>query len=765
VVGRDITESRLAAEALRESEEKYRTIIENLMDTYYRTDAEGRLILISPSGVRNMGYHNEAEMLGRPVREFFADPADHEAVIREIRARHSVSNQEVRLKRADGTIITALYSSNVYTGADGVVLGSEGILRDITDYRKAEEALRESEQIYHSLFDNAVIGIFRYSPVDNRLDINPAFAKIFGYDTPEALIRDHPEIPAMMHVRPEDRQMVYDMLAATGRITNVESEQWHKDGHTIWIVINAQAVRNDAGEVFLVEGTIEDSTARRLAADELQAAHEQITASEEELRSQLEELVRTQDVLKKQREQLTEVAEMVPGVVYQFYARDDGAMGMYYLSRRAGELFGFPDNTPDFFPWFTAHVDERDRPGFLSSIDDAVRAAAPWNFEGRFVKPSGEQIWFHGMSRPVRHGNELVFNGILLDVTGRRMAEERLRESEERFRHFASASVYGMGFAEPDGHVLFGNAALLRLVEEVHEEDFLHNTIFHYYTPQNAKRLDEEILPVVLKTGQWVGEIPLLSARGRTVLTEQNIFLIRDSQGTPRLIGNILTDITERKGEENALRDANKKVSLLSSITRHDILNKVSLQLGLLELARQTVTYNAEMASCIGKLESAAKAIRDQIEFTKIYQDLGSHTPLWQDLHLTLVKTPVPPELAVSDHCAGIEILADGMLENVFANLIDNAIRHGGNVTTISMTAEEADGGLVVRFRDNGAGIPYDEKEMIFERGYGKNTGLGLFLAREILSITGITIHETGEQGQGAQFEMVVPPEAWRYRR
>jgi signal transduction histidine kinase len=102
------------------------------------------------------------------------------------------------------------------------------------------------------------------------------------------------------------------------------------------------------------------------------------------------------------------------------------------------------------------------------------------------------------------------------------------------------------------------------------------------------------------------------------------------------------------------------------------------------------------------------------------------------------------------------------MLEKVFFNLLDNSIRHGEHVTEIRVSSHLSAGNLVVVWEDNGIGIAADEKERIFERGFGKNTGLGLFLVQEILSLTGITIAETGEPGKGARFEMSVPDGQYR---
>jgi signal transduction histidine kinase len=112
----------------------------------------------------------------------------------------------------------------------------------------------------------------------------------------------------------------------------------------------------------------------------------------------------------------------------------------------------------------------------------------------------------------------------------------------------------------------------------------------------------------------------------------------------------------------------------------------------------------------------------------------------------------------------GLEIYADPLLEKVFYNLFDNAFRYGGEITEISLSCCRQGALLVLAFCDNGIGIRPEDKERIFRKGYGKNTGLGLFLSREILSITGIEIRETGEFQKGARFEIIVPSGYYRFR-
>jgi signal transduction histidine kinase len=157
------------------------------------------------------------------------------------------------------------------------------------------------------------------------------------------------------------------------------------------------------------------------------------------------------------------------------------------------------------------------------------------------------------------------------------------------------------------------------------------------------------------------------------------------------------------------------------------------------------------------------------IQFTKEYESIGVTAPAWQECR-TLVDTAAKQAQlgnvrVRNDLPEGMEVLADPLVVKVFYNLIDNAVRYGGKITTIRFSALDRNGDRVIVCEDDGDGVVAEEKEKIFERGFGKNTGLGLALSREILDITGITIIETGEPGKGARFEMTVPEGMWRHVR
>jgi signal transduction histidine kinase len=210
----------------------------------------------------------------------------------------------------------------------------------------------------------------------------------------------------------------------------------------------------------------------------------------------------------------------------------------------------------------------------------------------------------------------------------------------------------------------------------------------------------------------------------------------------------------------------NRKLSLLSSITRHDISNQLTVLMGYLTIL-QKKTPDPSFTVYFQKVATAAKRISAMIQFTREYEKIGINAPAWQEFR-TLVETaamqaPLGQVIVKNDIPAGTEVFADPLIVKVFFNLMDNAVRYGGKITTIRFSVEDHDGDHIMVCEDDGDGIIDEEKERIFERGFGKNTGLGLTLSQEILSITGITIRETGEPGKGARFEMTVPKGAYRF--
>jgi len=375
--------------------------------------------------------------------------------------------------------------------------------------------------------------------------------------------------------------------------------------------------------------------------------------------------------------------------------------------------------------------------------------------------PGGRDVVLWAKASPVYDKSGQVSGAIesIRDVTAWKKAEDALAESEMQYRSVIENASEGI-LAAQDGVLKYANPKVLEIIQSTPDKimgkpfvSFIHPDDRAMVADRYERRLRGENVPSKY-------DFRVLGEGG--LLTWVQISAVRTTwKGKPATL-NFLTDITERKQVEDALRRANRQLNLLGSITRHDILNKVMVILGHLAIARKK-SQNPEMAESIGKVESAVKVIGSQIEFTRVYGDLGTHEPLWQELDRLLFRLQVPPTITMDVHVQNVSIYADAMLEKVFFNLLDNSVRHGQRVTHIRVSSNRMDNGLAVIWEDNGVGIFDEDKERIFDRGFGKNTGLGLFLVREILSLTGITIKETGSAGNGARFEITISEGAYRF--
>jgi PAS domain S-box-containing protein len=244
--------------------------------------------------------------------------------------------------------------------------------------------------------------------------------------------------------------------------------------------------------------------------------------------------------------------------------------------------------------------------------------------------------------------------------------------------------------------------------------------------------------------------------RGQRII-HMIIVPIFDSTNTLQYILGIGEDVTQET--------LTMKIDLLFSITRRDILDQLSSIVNYLERAQLKTSHEA-MQTFFDKTLESVESIRNQMAFVRSLQEIGITSPTWQSVKKVFweVVMLIPSStINIRVEMDEIELYADPLLPRVFYNLMVNSIKHGDHqLTKIRLYAQKSGESLILIYEDNGKGIPLDEKEKIFEFGYGKGTGFGLFLIRELLGYTGITITETGEPGKGAKFEILVPKGKFR---
>lgn len=344
----------------------------------------------------------------------------------------------------------------------------------------------------------------------------------------------------------------------------------------------------------------------------------------------------------------------------------------------------------------------------------------------------------------------------------RHTVDQKLKESMQRYRAIVDNAAEGILLVScGTGLILEANPATIRLLGYTASELSCKTVGNIIATPDGKEGTWEERICTL---GSWSGEVQLRCRDGslRDVELTSSIIHRKDS---PSLSCIVAHDVTERKRGEIALREAHRKINLLSSITRHDILNQITVLSGYLELSGPAVA-GTRLGEYVNKEKKAVDAIRRLINFTKDYEEIGQQPPGWyrvEPIIDDLAKTANPSGITLKSLLGDLELYTDPLLERVFYNLLDTTIRHGDQAKTITMTAETSGTALVIRWEDDGAGFPDSEKEQIFERNFRKDTSLGLFLVREILGLTGITIRERGTFGSGTRFEMVVPSGSFRY--
>lgn len=381
-------------------------------------------------------------------------------------------------------------------------------------------------------------------------------------------------------------------------------------------------------------------------------------------------------------------------------------------------------------------------------------------FTCSIVTADGEERRIALNNTPLRDisGNPVGLSCLGQDITERERMEEEKAESEERLKVLFEYAPFPYFLTDLRGTFLDGNHAAEIFVgyprKELAGKNFLETGLL---CQEDIPRAIALLAKHVKGEATGPEEFTLVRKDGSLVVAEVRNQPVK-VKGQTLVLGSA-HDVTGRHIAEESLRRANAKLTLLNIITRHDILNTVTALLLYIELLKEGVLDTAQKET-LGKIEVLAQTIKRQVEFTKIYQDIGVGTPQWQALGPILERekrTLSGSGVAVSIDTGNVDIYADPLLEHVIHNLIDNSIRHGGGVTSIWISALQDESGLKIVYEDNGQGIPPREKEDIFRRGYGKNTGYGLFLAREILESTGLSIKETGIFGKGARFEIRVP--------
>jgi PAS domain S-box-containing protein len=741
----DITERKQSEAALRVSEEWFRAIFNSASDAIHIHEigpdfTPGKFIDVNDVACRMLKMSREEILSHSPLdiaTEYHNPPLP---VILELFTTKGNATFETGHRRSDGVIVPVEINSHIINLQGKTVM--LGIIRDITERKRVEEALKKSQIQLAEAMTLANLVNWEFDVASGIFTFNDRFYALYGTTAEREGGYQMPvEVYAREFVHPDEVGVVSDEVqkGITATDPNYTTQTEHRiirrDGEIRHIIVRFGITKDAYGRTVKTHGANQDITERK----------------------QIEE------ALLRSEERYRTLAEASPDQI--FINGRDGTI--QYVNSAALKLFRLSydqvvgKSRKELFPPEIAKTQEASLKKVFET-GEHIQSEEPIRF-------GKNELWINTNLVPLKDvaGNVTSVLGIARDITERKRTEIIIRESEYKFHTIFDATGDGMLLTDIETRrFVMANTAIQKLVGYT-EVELLKLTISDLHPPADLPFVMEQFEKMVRGESDSLPEVPVQRKDGTIFYCDISSSVLVTLQERQYMLG-IFHDITERKRAEDAILQANKQLNLLSSITRHDILNQLMALKGYLELSHEMIDDPKTLIEYIKKEEKAANTIEDQITFTKNYQALGVTAPEWQNVNASIKKavTGLPMRaVRVEVDPKDPAIFADPLFEKVFYNLIDNALRYGGaDMKTIRVSSDEIDSGLRIVCEDDGVGITAEDKKRLFTRGFGKNTGLGLFLSREILSITGITITETGEPGKGARFEITVPKGMWRMK-
>jgi len=727
--GEDVTERKQVAEALRESEERYHKLIEGMLEgvAYCRMLYDDRghpvdwIYLNVNSNFETLT--GLRDIVGKRVTEAISGIEKSDPELFEIYGRVASSGKPEVFESEIKSLRQWLKISVFCPEKDHFV----AVFENITKRKQTEDALKESETKYRQLVELAQEGIWAIDADANTTYANPRMAGMLGY-TPEEMMGRH--LFSFTDERGKEIAQIELDRRKQGIKEQHDFEFLRKDGQRIYASLETSPMMDEAGNYTGALAVVADITEHKRAEEALVRA-----------KQNLESLIHSAPL---------------PVVVLDL----DANVTMW--NKTAERVFGW--TAEEVHGKLNPSVPLNNRQDSLARIKEAIRSGSTSIMDVSPVRKDGSRIDAIVSVAPMYDEKGSVSGSVAMvhDITERKRAEEALRASEARFQSFMSHIPAVAYMLDASDRYLYINKAYEDAFG-LKESDIVGKTVEEVWpaaTAASFRKTDQQILA----SHNGIELIEVVPHKGglREFLTFK--FPVPDARGTSRVLGGVSIDITEQRRVEKALRQANKKLNLLGNVTRHDAINQLSVLFAWLEIAKE-VARDEPIHEHLARVGEAAKIIQEQLEFTSDYQEVGVKQPEWIDLADAVnrgIEGLDKGMVSLSVDLASVQVFADSMLEKVFRNLVENALRHGEKVKSISISARETKEGLTIICEDDGVGISADDKEKMFLRGFGKNTGLGLYLVREVLGITDMRIRETGVPGNGSRFEMLVP--AGNYR-
>jgi PAS domain S-box-containing protein len=750
----DTTEKRRFESELIEAEKKYRELFENAVIGAYRTTPDGKIIDVNPAFVKMFGAKDKFEILQMKASDFYADPRDREIFIRALEISDSISNFENRLKRLDGKEIIVREHVRAVKDPLGNVIFYEGMIEDITEQKKAEEKLKESEEKYRTLVEGSLAGTYIFQDGKFKF-VSGQILSIFGF-TPQEVLNTR-KILEIVH--PEDRKKVIKLFTSNlkGDISKsgFQFRIIKKNGEIAWVEVLNNLINYEGKPALL--GTMLDIT-DRIKAEQRNRIMSQLLLS-------LNDAV----VLTDENGNILEVNDAFCRITG--YSKDE-VIGKNPRILKSGLHDA----------------------NFYKEMWNSILTKGYWKGEIINKKKNGE-FYFALLSissiKDEVHGLT-YYLGIQSDITERKKAEEQIRYQANLLENVNDAIIA----ADLNYRITSWNKAAEKMYGYKAEE-VIGKEISEVVKVEFPGLTREQVRQILQEKGFWQGEAIHYNRFGEKIYVSSSLSIIRDINGNPIGTVGINRDITEQKKAEEKLKlyaeqleianaqlqELNKLKSEFLANTSHELRTPLNSIIGFLNLIKEGLyeskeemmqfVDNALMSARhllniindildIAKIEAGKLELTiEDVEVSELLQEVWtlSHVQAEQKKLEYRMIYPEKPIFIRGDR---------NRLKQILLNLIGNAIKftHKGGITVKAEVFEEK-GHCQFSVIDTGIGISKEKQAKLFQkfvqadgtttRKYG-GTGLGLAITKSLVEMMGGVIELFSEgEGKGTTVTFTIP--------
>jgi PAS domain S-box-containing protein len=732
IIARDITERKDAEDAMLNAQTQLKIAMDLAKLVHWEYDVNRDIFTFNDQFFSLYGSNEEREggrlMSSSTYAKKFLPP-EETGLVSEVIGKCVATTDSNYSGQVTHTIIKVDGERRVINVRFGVIKDTSGRTvkvfganQDITERKRSEEALDRSQQMLQLVLDSVPQRIIWKDRDLNYIGCNKNASIAVGLSDPKDMVGKNDYDIVMKDsaekYRADDRQVIE---SGTSKI-NFEERLQMLDGGERWLQTTKVPLRDSRGNVIGVMGSYEDITERKKSTQAMNRAK-------------------------------TAMENSIDGIAML------DAEGRYvFLNQAHADIYGYSSPGELLGKSWRVLYDEEELENFDRRHMPILNKIGSWRGESLGTRRDGSKFIQELSLTKLEDGGLIC---VVRDTSEMARDKEALRQKTALFEAQVAASLDGILVIDKDFKRILVNH---RIVD-------LFNVPPHIMDEEDDSLLLEYVVTLTKYPDRFREKVSYLNRHIDETSRDEIEFrngMVLDRYSAPVLgqdgkyYGRTWTfhDITEQKRSESSLLLANHKLNLLSGMTRHDISNQTEIVKGHMALLKMNMPQLASNDH-LRKAETAAAQISTMLQFTKTYEEIGVNAPAWQDVQNLVDTSAGEVSLGsvevVNDVPAGTKMFADPLIVKVFHNLIHNAIRHGVRTSTIRFSLEDHKGVRSIVCQDDGEGITSEIKEKLFTKGAGKDHGLGLFLSREILSITDIVISEEGEPGKGARFVMKLP--------